>query len=59
MTAAVLAPTGTLRTVINLGNPVLTHGTPDAPGGVTVAIARVDGSAYRVLEPAVVSDLAL
>ena len=35
-----LAPTGTLRVTINLGNPVLTHGTPDEPGGVTVAIAR-------------------
>ena len=35
-----LAPTGTLRAAINLGNPVLTHGTPEDPGGVTVAIAR-------------------
>ena len=35
-----LAPTGTLRVAINLGNPVLTHGTPKEPGGVTVAIAR-------------------
>jgi polar amino acid transport system substrate-binding protein len=34
-----LAPTGSLRAAINLGNPVLTHGTPAAPGGVTVAIA--------------------
>lgn len=37
---AELAPTGTLRAVINLGNPVLSHGTPDDPGGVTVGIAR-------------------
>jgi polar amino acid transport system substrate-binding protein len=35
-----LAPTGVLRATINLGNPVLTNGTPEEPGGVTVAIAR-------------------
>lgn len=35
-----LAPTGALRAVINLGNPVLAQGTPDHPRGVTVAIAR-------------------
>lgn len=35
-----LAPTGVLRASINLGNPVLAHGTPDEPGGVTVDIAR-------------------
>lgn len=35
-----LAPTGVLRASINLGNPVLAHGTPDAPGGITVDIAR-------------------
>ena len=35
-----LAPTGVLRASINLGNPVLANGTPDAPGGVTVDIAR-------------------
>ena len=35
-----LAPTGALRASINLGNPVLANGTPDAPGGVTVEIAR-------------------
>ncbi|MGW7684236.1 transporter substrate-binding domain-containing protein [Kribbella sp. NPDC054772] len=35
-----LAPTGVLRASINLGNPVLAQGTPDAPGGVTVDIAR-------------------
>ncbi|WP_193607861.1 transporter substrate-binding domain-containing protein [Nocardioides lijunqiniae] len=35
-----LAPTGVLRAVINLGNPVLAHGTPEEPGGITVAIAR-------------------
>lgn len=38
--AADLAPTGTLRASINLGNPVLAQGTPEAPGGVTVDIAR-------------------
>ena len=38
--AADLAPTGTLRASINMGNPVLAQGTPDAPSGVTVDIAR-------------------
>jgi polar amino acid transport system substrate-binding protein len=35
-----LAPTGTLRAAINLGNIVLAQGTPDAPRGVTVDLAR-------------------
>ena len=35
-----LCPTGSLRAVINLGNPVLAQGTSDAPTGVTVDIAR-------------------
>lgn len=35
-----LCPTGPLRAVINLGNPVLAQGTADAPTGVTVDIAR-------------------
>lgn len=35
-----VAPTGTLRVVINLGNPVLARGTAEDPRGVTVAIAR-------------------
>ena len=35
-----LAPTGVLRAAINLGNPVLAQGTPDAPSGITVDIAR-------------------
>ena len=39
-----LAPTGTLRAAINLGNPVLVQGTPTAPTGVTVDIARELGS---------------
>ncbi|QCW49891.1 transporter substrate-binding domain-containing protein [Nocardioides dongxiaopingii] len=43
-----LAPTGTLRASINLGNPVLAQGTPDAPGGVTVDIARELGSLLGV-----------
>lgn len=38
-----LAPTGTLRASINLGNPVLAHGTAAAPAGVTVDIAREVG----------------
>lgn len=35
-----LAPTGPLRAAINLGNPVLAHGTPAEPGGVTVDLTR-------------------
>ncbi|MFF5282173.1 transporter substrate-binding domain-containing protein [Streptomyces sp. 62] len=35
-----LAPTGVLRASINLGNPVLAQGTPEAPAGVTVDLAR-------------------
>ena len=38
--AAAVAPTGTLRVVLNLGNPVLAQGTSDAPRGVTVALAQ-------------------
>jgi polar amino acid transport system substrate-binding protein len=34
-----LAPTGTLRASINLGNPVLAGGTVEAPTGVTVDLA--------------------
>jgi polar amino acid transport system substrate-binding protein len=34
------APTGPLRAAINIGNPVLAQGTPDAPRGVTVDLAR-------------------
>ena len=35
-----LAPTGALRTALNLGNPVLVQGTAAAPTGVTVDIAN-------------------
>src|ERR1043166_1408721 len=35
-----LAPTGTLRASINLGNIVLANGTADSPGGITPALAR-------------------
>ncbi|MER7540454.1 transporter substrate-binding domain-containing protein [Streptomyces sp. NPDC097704] len=35
-----LAPTGVLRASINLGNPVLAQGTPEAPAGITVDLAR-------------------
>lgn len=35
-----LAPAGVLRASINVGNPVLAQGTPEAPGGVTVELAR-------------------
>jgi polar amino acid transport system substrate-binding protein len=38
--SADLAPTGVLRAAVNLGNPVLAHGTPDRPGGITVDLAR-------------------
>jgi polar amino acid transport system substrate-binding protein len=34
-----LAPTGKLRAAINLGNPVLAQGSPEAPRGVTVDLA--------------------
>ncbi|SKC75980.1 transporter substrate-binding domain-containing protein [Krasilnikoviella flava] len=37
---AALAPQGVLHAVINLGNPVLAQGTPDAPSGVTADLAR-------------------
>lgn len=35
-----LAPTGTLRAALNLGNPVLAQGTATDPVGVTVDLAR-------------------
>lgn len=35
-----LAPTGTLRASINLGNIVLAQGTPESPSGVTPELAR-------------------
>lgn len=38
--AADLAATGTLRAVVNLGNPVLAQGTAEEPAGVTVDLAR-------------------
>lgn len=37
--ATSLAPTGVLRASINLGNAVLTNGSVDAPGGITVDLA--------------------
>ncbi|HEX5403871.1 MAG TPA: transporter substrate-binding domain-containing protein [Pseudonocardiaceae bacterium] len=43
-----LAPTGALRASINLGNPILAQGTPEAPTGVTVDIARELGSRLGV-----------
>jgi polar amino acid transport system substrate-binding protein len=39
-----LAPAGALRATINLGNRLLVQGTPAAPTGVTVDIARELGS---------------
>jgi polar amino acid transport system substrate-binding protein len=38
-----LARTGALRAAINLGNPLLAQGTPEAPSGVTVDLAREVG----------------
>lgn len=38
--AAQLTPTETLRAAINLGNPVLAQGSPEAPRGITVDLAR-------------------
>jgi polar amino acid transport system substrate-binding protein len=46
--SADLAPSGVLRTAINLGNPVLNTGTPEAPAGVTVDIAREIGARLGV-----------
>jgi polar amino acid transport system substrate-binding protein len=43
-----LAPTGALRASINLGNPVLAQGTPTAPTGVAVELARQLGSQLGV-----------
>ncbi|WP_406140050.1 transporter substrate-binding domain-containing protein [Streptomyces sp. NBC_01089] len=43
-----LAPAGTLRASINLGNPVLAQGLPAAPSGVTVDIAREIGARLGV-----------
>ncbi|MFI1811589.1 transporter substrate-binding domain-containing protein [Streptomyces sp. NPDC020422] len=43
-----LAPTGTLRASINLGNPVLAQGTPDAPTGITVDLTREIGARLGV-----------
>ncbi|WP_369145652.1 transporter substrate-binding domain-containing protein [Streptomyces sp. R44] len=42
--AADLAPAGVLRASVNLGNPVLAQGTPEAPGGITVDLAREIGA---------------
>ena len=39
-----LAPTGSLRVAINLGNPVLAQGSAESPSGVTVDIARELGA---------------
>ncbi|HET6857789.1 MAG TPA: transporter substrate-binding domain-containing protein [Streptomyces sp.] len=43
-----LAPNGVLRASINLGNPVLAQGTPTAPTGITVDIAREIGARLDV-----------
>lgn len=43
-----LAPEGTLRAAINLGNPILAQGTPAAPTGVSVDIAREVGARLNV-----------
>ncbi|MER6099229.1 transporter substrate-binding domain-containing protein [Streptomyces sp. NPDC001728] len=46
--AADLAPTGVLRASVNLGNPVLAQGTPEAPSGITVDLAREIGARLGV-----------
>jgi polar amino acid transport system substrate-binding protein len=43
-----LAPNGVLRAAINLGNPALAQGTPAAPAGVTVDVARELGARLGV-----------
>jgi polar amino acid transport system substrate-binding protein len=43
-----LAPTGSLRAAINLGNSVLAQGTDEDPSGVTVDIARELGKRLGV-----------
>ena len=43
-----LAPTGTLRVAINLGNIVLAQGTPEAPTGITPELARELGKRLGV-----------
>jgi polar amino acid transport system substrate-binding protein len=48
-----LAPTGTLRASINLGNIVLAQGSPEAPAGVTPELARA--LAKRLGVPAALS----
>ena len=35
-----LAPSGALRAAVNLGNPVLAQGSPEAPTGITVDLAH-------------------
>jgi polar amino acid transport system substrate-binding protein len=53
-----LAPTGTLRAAINLGNPVLAQGPATSPTGVTVDIARELGARLDVPVELVCSDAA-
>lgn len=43
-----LAPGGTLRVAINLGNTVLAQGTQDAPAGITADLARELGKRLGV-----------
>ena len=51
---AAFAPTGALRVVINLGNPVLANrGADGQPGGVTVD-SRPGHTCFRLDLPAVV-----
>ena len=56
--AADLAPTGVLRAAINLGNPVLAHGTAQDPAGVTVDLARELGRRLGLDVELVCSDAA-
>lgn len=54
-----LAPAGVLRASINLGNPVLAQGTPAAPSGVTVDLAREIGARLGLAVDLVCFDAAL
>lgn len=53
-----LAPTGTLRASINLGNAVLTNGSADAPAGITIDIAHELGRRLDVPVELVLRDAA-
>lgn len=53
-----LAPTGTLRAAINLGNPVLAQGSPGAPSGITPELAHELGKRLGVPVELIIVDAA-